>query len=196
MSEEALILTRKAQDLLCSILDESELLIDLAYSALIFNSKDLAEDVVEMYRNVDGMRVKFDETVLKLAKLVESPEKLWVLLRMSYSAAEIAEASLMVADVILRGLPVHDVLQPIFQLSEETFVKVTVNKGANLDGRTLGEVRLQDNTGMRIVCIKRGENWIYGPNRDTKIMAGDVLFAKGPIEGESSLKSFAELKKS
>ncbi|MEM3151700.1 MAG: TrkA C-terminal domain-containing protein, partial [Candidatus Bathyarchaeia archaeon] len=78
-----------------------------------------------------------------------------------------------------------------FTSSEETFIKVQVTSTGKLAGKTIKECGIQDNTGMRIICIKRGQAWIYGPTGDTRIEAGDILFAKGPIEGEEALKQLA-----
>lgn len=181
----------KAQELLTDIIERSELLVDLGYSSLIFNSKDLAEDVIEIFQTLDQDYVQFQETVLRLASKVEHPEQLWSLLHMVENARDIGESTLRLADVVLHGLPTHEILHSIVQMSDEALVRIGVAEQSKLAGKTLGEIRLQDQTGMRVIAIKRGEAWIHGPDRDQKIEAGDLLLAKGPIESESQLKKFA-----
>ena len=50
-------------------------------------------------------------------------------------------------------------------------------------------------TGMTVIAIRRGNKWKYGPDGDTKILAGDILFAKGPADGEKELLEIASGKK-
>ena len=60
--------------------------------------------------------------------------------------------------------------------------------GAGSGARERGELRIAENTGMWINAVKRGKNWIYGPEFDTLLKAGDVIFASGPLEGEEYLR--------
>lgn len=184
-------LTGTSHELLAKIVTTSELSVDLAYSAIIFNSKDLAEDVKEMHSNVERMYLNFGKTVMELAREVERPENLFALLRCSRSFREISDAALSMAEVILKGLPSHELLAPIFEASDETFIKLTVEEKSRLAGKTFGEIRLQDETGMRVIVIKRGEGWIHAPSGNSRIEAGDIIFARGPVDGEESLRALA-----
>lgn len=184
-------LINETKELLIELIEKAELSVDLAYSAIIFNNAEIAEDVSEMFETVNKVYGKLQRNALALAKTLVKPEKLAPFLTAIHSLKEIARSSLLLSDLVLRGLPTHEILRSIFASSDETFVKVQVAPGGKLVGKTLGEIRLQDNTGMRIICIKRGEAWIHGPTRETRIEAGDVLFAKGPVEGEDILKQLA-----
>ena len=44
---------------------------------------------------------------------------------------------------------------------------------------------------MRVIVIKRGEAWIHAPDGKSRIEADDVLFARGPVEGEELLRKLA-----
>lgn len=184
-------MTERAQDLFSKITSTAELSIDLAYSAIIFNNRDLAEDVVEMHSKLERMYLEFGPLILLLAKKVDRPQNLFVILRTSRSFREMSDSATSLADVVLRGLPSHELLQSMFEESDETFVKVTVEYESPLAGKPLLVTRPQDETGMRIIAIKRGEAWIHGPDRNSVIEGGDVLFARGPIEGEDSLRKLA-----
>ena len=45
--------------------DLSEMMIDLAYSALIYNNMEIAEDVLELEDYIDQLYFKFQQAVLK-----------------------------------------------------------------------------------------------------------------------------------
>lgn len=72
-----------------------------------------------------------------------------------------------------------DIVKLILSHSEETILKVTVPEISQIAGKTLGELRFQKVTGMRVIAIKRDLEWIFDVNRDTRIMKGDTLFVRG-----------------
>jgi uncharacterized protein with PhoU and TrkA domain len=40
--------------------------------------------------------------------------------------------------------------------------------------------------------MRHKNSWLYGPNKNTKIDPGDILFAKGPEDGEKHLINLAK----
>jgi uncharacterized protein with PhoU and TrkA domain len=50
-------------------------------------------------------------------------------------------------------------------------------------GRTLGDINLETETGVRVIAIRRGDDWELHPGRDTEVRAGDVLLCRGPEAG-------------
>ena len=57
-----------------------------------------------------------------------------------------------------------------------------VSEKSILNGKTIKEARIADETGMWILAIKRGKKWIR-PKPTTRIKAGDILIASGYAEG-------------
>jgi uncharacterized protein with PhoU and TrkA domain len=41
---------------------------------------------------------------------------------------------------------------------------------------------------MCVIAIKRGRKYIYGPDKTTRVFLGDILFARGPQDGESCFR--------
>lgn len=190
MSEET-ELSKKARDLFSELMDKSEVQLDLAYTALLFNIRDLAEDVIGLHQKLEITYIDFEETTLKLAKVVQAPEKLWSLVRTGDHVKDIIDAASTIAEVVLRGLPTHPVIQSIFESSSETVRRVKVDPGSQLDEKTLGEMMLQDLSGMRVICIKRGDGWVWDPSSGTTIKGGDILYIRGPAEGEHIIRNLA-----
>ena len=98
------------------------------------------------------------------------------------AAEEIANAAASIADVVLRGLGEHPVIQMSIQESEVTIERATVSDDSILVGKKFGDIRLGSISGMYVIAIKRGNQFIYGPDKFTTINAGDVLIARGPEE--------------
>ncbi len=77
------------------------------------------------------------------------------------------------------------------QDSESIISSATVLDNSDLAGSTLGDTKLANQCGMWVVAIKRGRKYIYGPDKATRVSAGDLLFVRGPQDGESCFKDLA-----
>jgi uncharacterized protein with PhoU and TrkA domain len=57
-------------------------------------------------------------------------------------------------------------------------------------GKKIREAQIQEDTGMWVLVIRRG-NWWLRPRPNTVIKAGDVLIASGYAEGEADFEALA-----
>ncbi len=161
----------------------SELMVDLAYSALIFNNREIAEEVKYLEEKVDELYVRIQEESIKQAVDERNPEKALVIIRLATSIEAISDSAVQIADVVLRDIEPHPILRESIKESDITITIGRVSDKSILAGKTLGELNLASETGMWVIAIKRGKKWIFGPTENTRIEAGDILLAKGPIEG-------------
>ena len=171
----------RIESMLLELKDTSEYMIDLAYSSLLYNNTDLAEEVEFLERKMDDLSDDIQEAIVNLGK--QQPEEIArfsVILRLQMAIEDIANAAASIADVVLRGLGNHPVIQMSIQESEVTIERTVIQPGSVLSDRSLGELRLGSHCGMYVIAIKRGDNFIYRPGRDEVLREGDVLIAKGP----------------
>jgi uncharacterized protein with PhoU and TrkA domain len=170
--------------------DTSELMIDLAYSSLLLNSRDLAEEVQKLEESVDKMHTGFELLVLSSSFKKEDVKGFLGLIRLGVVAEKIADAAYEVAEVVLRGIEPHPVLKLALEEAEETVTYVRVSENSVLVGKTLHEAHIPDETGMWVLAIRKGDKCVR-PKRESKIQVGDVLIASGYAEGEEDLKRLA-----
>ncbi|WP_400211146.1 potassium channel family protein [Candidatus Methanarcanum hacksteinii] len=173
----------KIETMLLELKDTSEFMVDLAYSSLLYNNSEIAEEVIFLEGMMDELGAAIQEQLLNVAK--DNPDvvaKFSVILRLQMAAEEIANAAASIADVVLRGLGEHPVIQMSIQESEVTIERATVSDDSILVGKKFGDIRLGSISGMYVIAIKRGNQFIYGPDKFTTINAGDVLIARGPEE--------------
>ena len=173
----------KIETMLLELKDTSEFMVDLAYSSLLYNNSEIAEEVIFLEGRMDELGAAIQEQLLNVAK--DNPDvvaKFSVILRLQMAAEEIANAAASIADVVLRGLGEHPVIQMSIQESEVTIERATVSDDSILVGKKFGDIRLGSISGMYVIAIKRGNQFIYGPAKFTTINAGDVLIARGPEE--------------
>ncbi len=177
-------------DKLVIMKDTSELMIDLAYSSLFLNSRSLAEEVEALENYIDDLHTDFELLVLSSGFTPEESKDFLGLIRLGVVTEKIADAAMEIADVVLRGLEPHPILKVVIEEAEETVTKVTVSESSTLVGKKIREAQIQEETGMWVLVIRRG-NWWLRPRPDSVINAGDVLIAAGYAEGEADFESLA-----
>ena len=183
----------KVESMLLELKDTSEFMVDLAYSSLLYNNVEIAEEVIFLEGKMDELCIQIQQYIENVGR--EHPEevaKFTFVLRLQMAIEDIANAAASIADVVLRGLGDHPVIQMSIQESEATIEMATVSENSILVGKTLGSLALGSHTGMYIIAIKRGSQYIYGPSKDTVILAGDSLIAKGPEESADFFLDLAE----
>lgn len=164
----------------------SELMISLAYSALILESRELAEEVHRLEEYVDKIHVEFELLSLSGDFSKDEIKGILGLIRLGVAAERISDAAAEIADIILRGIEPHPILKMIIREAEETVVYAQVDPNSPLVGKNIRETHIPERTGMWILAIKRGDKLIL-PKPDTKIEANDVLITAGYSGGKEDL---------
>jgi uncharacterized protein with PhoU and TrkA domain len=175
---------------LAELKDTSELMIDLAYSSLLLNNKELAEEVQKLEEYVDKLHTDFELLVLSSGFKKEEAKGFLGLIRLGVVAEKIADAAAEIAEVVLRGIEPHPVLKLTIEEAEETITYTPVTENSPLINKTLREARIPEETGMWVLAIKR-EGKCLRPKPESKIQVGDVLIASGYAEGAEYLKKLA-----
>lgn len=170
--------------------DTSELMMDLAYSSLLLNSPELAEEVERLEEYMDKRHTDFELLVLRIDFKKEEASGLLGLIRLGLATEKIADAAAEMAEVVLRGIEPHPVLKLTIKDAEETVTQACVTETSPLINKTFKEVRIHEETGMSVLAIRRGEKTLR-PKGDSKIQLGDILIAAGYAEGVNDLKRLA-----
>ncbi len=186
MSDEADVPpARRVEELLVDMKDNSELMVDLAYSALLYDSQSIAAEVVSLE---EEMSTHFDLVQRLSLEAVKdgslSIDHAIVLLRVAQAAEVIANSALEIADVVLRDMELHPVIKESIRESDSTITKVNLHPESEFAGKTLGELELETEWGMRILAAKRAGRWHSGIDGEFVVEPGDILVAMGPLEAE------------
>ena len=186
----------RAVDAIVLMKNMSELAVDLAYGAVLYDSTELAEEVAALEAEVDQLESRLEAWTLQAAARVDDPVDLRGLVHLAGSTEVVSDAALEISEGVLRGLGTHPVVAEAVSESDEVIVRRTVAEGSTLDGATLGETMVRTETGMRIIGVRRprgspsveDDEWEIQPGPETKLSAGDVLLAKGTRAGAERLE--------
>ncbi len=180
----------RAVDILIEMKNLSEVAVGLAYSALLYYDAGLAREVVAIEDEMDEMRYRLERWILLAARHIEDPPRLRGLLHLAIASEAIADAAQEMVWIVEKGEEVHPVLSAAVGESDEIVLKLRVFPGSPADGRTLGSLRLETETGMYALAVNRRGRWTYRPRDTYTLEGGDSLLATGAPEG---LEPLAEL---
>jgi uncharacterized protein with PhoU and TrkA domain len=188
----------RAVDSIVLMKNTSELAVDVAYGAVLFDSAALAEEVAALEAEVDALKSRFEAWTLQAASRVEDPVRLRGLVHLAAATEVISDAALEISEGVLRGISAHPVVAEAVLESDEVIVRETVAPDSDLDGVTLGERQVKTETGMRVIGVRRprngddgGDEWVLSPGPGTGLSAGDVVIAKGTRTGAERLAEMA-----
>ncbi|WP_435184987.1 potassium channel family protein [Halobellus sp. EA9] len=184
----------RAVDSITLMKDMSELAVDLAYGAMLFDSEGVAEEVKELEAEVDALKSRFEAWTLRAAGRVEDPVQLRGLVHLASATEVISDAALEISEGVYRGIDAHPVVAAAVEESDEVIVRLSVAPDAPLSGTTLGEEMVKTETGMRVIAVRRGGDgaddsgeWVVQPGPTTELRGGDVIIAKGTRAGAGRL---------
>jgi uncharacterized protein with PhoU and TrkA domain len=169
----------------------SELAVDLAYSSVLFDSEELAEEVQNLEVEVDALESRFEAWVLRAAADIEDPVSLRGLIHLGTSTEMISDAAIDISEGVLRDIEVHPVVRMAVQESDEIITRVEIEPGSVLDGTAVTAGLPDADVTMSVIAIRRPEEgWILVADTDVELRGNDVVIAKGT---RTSAEQFDEL---
>ncbi len=180
------------RELLLEMKNLSELMIDLAYSAALFNDKELAEEVMELERRVDNLAYLLEMMIMVAARDAKDAEELLGVSTVAAATDKISDAAADIAVIVLRDIGVHPLVTEIFERVEERLMQAKVSKGSKLVGRRIRELDLAAEMGIDVIAIRRNSDWVINPKKDETVQEEDVLITRGAPVGIREFRELAE----
>jgi uncharacterized protein with PhoU and TrkA domain len=168
------------KDLLVEMKDTSELLIDLAYSAVLHGSEDIAREVLALEEKMDVLQMRARMSLMMAARNPDEVEALAPVLGLAAGADRISDAAGDIAKIVLEDIGLPEAMRTALPEAVETLVRGTVDPHSPYVDRTLLDINLESDTGVRVLAIHRGDDWILNPGPETVIRAADRLILRGP----------------
>ena len=177
----------RAVDVLVEMKDLSEVAVGLAYSALVLRDESLAAEVCHLEDRLDEMKDRLEMWVLRAARDNVEESGLRGLLHLSQAAEDIGDQAQQMVWIIERQEEIHPILAVALGDSDDVVAHLPVAAGSEVDGSTLGDLRLNIEPGFTVLAIRRGGQYRYRPRGEVQIKEGDALIASGPDEGRERL---------
>ena len=180
------------RNLLIEMKNLSELMIDLAYAAALYNSQPLAEEVLELEKRVDTLAYLLDMSAMLAARNVQDAESLVGATVIAAATDKISDAAGDLAMIVLRGIGIHPLVIEAFEKMEERLTRVMVKSNSVLVGKRIGELELAAKMGVDIIAVRRGKEVVVKPKKDEIIKKEDIITARGAPGGVEEFEKLAE----
>ena len=170
--------------------DISELMIDLAYSAALFNNRELAEEVTELEEKMDSLVYVLNMNLMLAARDKADAESLAGVAKVGALTNSISDAAADIAGIVLNDIGIHPIVREVFQRAEEHLARVQVSEVSMLAGKTVNDLDLAAKVGADIIAVRRGKHWMINPEKEI-VLPEDILLARGTAMGLESLVKVA-----
>jgi uncharacterized protein with PhoU and TrkA domain len=171
--------------------DTSELMVDLAYAALYFGDPDMAEEVDELAERLSELIHEMQAVCVLAARSPKDADEMASVFRVITSIERIANAAVDIARIVTHRLGIPRALVADLSSAEEVSHRVRVRDGSQMAQRTLADLELTTEVGMRVVAVRRGRDWNTDVDGDELVLPGDVLFLQGAAAGIAELRELA-----
>lgn len=176
---------RSVRELLTEMKDISDLIVDLAYSALIFDSKEMAEEVRDLEIKMDKLNYQIRLTAMIASRSLQDAESLTGILQIAEAAQHISDAAGDIVDLIREGIDTRPFLPFVLREADEKFNAVRIFPESELVGKTIADSKIETKTGAHIIALKRRSGWVFDPDSSHTIRGNDIAIIRGTEDGYS-----------
>ncbi|SFS38591.1 potassium channel family protein [Halostagnicola kamekurae] len=168
------------KDVLVEMKDTAELLIDLSYSAVLHRNEALATEVLELEQRMDVLELRARMSLMMAVRSPDEAEQLAPVLGIVSATGLISDAAGDIAKIVLEDIRLPEAMRTALPEALEMLVRGVVDPDSEYAGRTLADIDLESETGVRVIALRRGDEWLLNPGPETRIEADDVAFCRGP----------------
>ncbi len=163
--------------------DVSEVMVDLAFHAVVNGDKAAADEVLLLEEKADDL---YHRLVIDIISRIgrDSASEAAGLLKFVTSMENIADAAAEMVTSVASGLPVHPILEIVEETGIERIAKLVIPE--NFPETSLGELGLEE-LGVMVIALYRDGKIHPLPDPSTKIKPGDKLLVKIYSGAEESL---------
>src|SRR3954467_1531496 len=162
---------RNLKAMLSEAKDTSELMVDLGYASLFFGDTRMADEVLELEKRLTELVHEMREVCVLAARSKREAEQMSSVLHVVSAIERMGNAATDIARIVTHHLGIPAALVADLSAAEEVSHRVRVRAESALGGRSLADVTLPMEVGMRVVAIRRGREWIIDPDGDEYFLA-------------------------
>ena len=171
--------------------EKAQLMLDLAYSSLLYDNRVIAREVYHLEEEADKEHMKLQKMAIEDAAEDGDIDKALLYVRLASALEVIADSAREIADIALRDMDMHPIFQQSLRDSDSIISSAIISESSHIAGKRLRDTDLPTETGMWIIAVKRGKRWVYGPDGDFVLQAGDMVISRGPTESEDDFIALA-----
>jgi uncharacterized protein with PhoU and TrkA domain len=162
----------------------TELMTDLAYSAVFLHDTKLAKQVHTLYVEMNKL---YKKTRDKLDSMNISESDYNYLSKFLVYIKELATNAVFIAE-LTRHDKVPRQVKNVLAKTDKRVIEALVHYSSFFSGKKVGDLKLETYTKARIVCVKRNDEWIFDVNKNFVFKPNDLIIAVGTSDSERLLQ--------
>jgi len=174
------IRTFNAKDVLVEMKDLSGSMLDLAYSAVLYSNPEIANEVFRLEQTMHSLLYKLRIAIMLGARNLDDALEFVGILQIASAAEKISNAAGDIAK-IATSVDITSYLDR--EDFEEAILNVKIKFSSVLKNKSIEDLKLETETGMHVLALKRGSKWIYALDKNERLQEDDLIIASGPTEG-------------
>lgn len=176
---------RNVRETLVELKDTSELAIDLAYAAALYNHEGLAEAVYELEGQAESAQYPAKIALMLATKRASDAERFVGIIQIVDAAVEITSAAADIAGIVLNDVGLPEEVRAALPDADEVVIRATVGDDSSVVGQSLADLALETEMGVHVPAIRRGSDWLIAPDDDVVLQTEDLVIGAGPDDGIS-----------
>jgi len=185
---------KSLKEMLIKMRDLSDLMVEMGYASLLQDDIELAGEVNKIKRRIRELTYEMRISAIYAAKGLSREEipQIASLLQIGVAVKEISDGIDDMVEIVARG--VHPIVKAVYR--RDTIIKrMIVEKGSKIEGKSLKEAKIPEETGFMIKAIRREDDWFFEPGAKRILKAGDVLLLRGKDVAIRKMVDYAKTKK-
>ncbi|MHA2180859.1 MAG: potassium channel family protein, partial [Promethearchaeota archaeon] len=166
-----------------------DLMIDLAYSAIKFGSKELADETYKMEQRIHELTFLLNFQIIQAHPGgLRDAKQLEPVVVMGYSIDRISDALSDIARTVYINSDISYFIRLLSDISyvPEPIVNIVVNENCGFIDQPRKEIHFRSKHGVDLIAIRRRNSWLF--EKSEKVLLNDILIVKGEIQPIIDLK--------
>jgi uncharacterized protein with PhoU and TrkA domain len=175
--------TKNLKEILILLRKYSQLIVDLGYAAVLEDNLDLAQEAFRIKTEIKELDYQLRKEALMVARLSRSAKEdipqIANILQIGVAIKEISDGIDDLIEIALRNVGVHPIIRIAYSRKDLRITRHEVGEASRLDGRRVEDVKMDPESGFRIMAMRRGDEWILDPPGGKKLECGDIIIIEG-----------------
>jgi uncharacterized protein with PhoU and TrkA domain len=180
------------KDIIIEMKENLDLMIDLAYAAIRFQSKEIAGEVVKIEQRLHELVFLIDLQAMMAHPGLQAAKSIEPIVRVGYSIDKISDALADIAKVTHINDDIWVFTQYMWGDIPEPIIKVIVSPESEIAGQLVSEINFRPNHGVDLIAIRRDTRWIYNPHPEERIAGDDRIIVRGDMQNLVHIKKLCQ----
>lgn len=167
------------REILAKMKTYSELMLDLAYSSILFSTPGLTKWVMELEEDVDHLGYQLLMSLSLSIRDKEDAELSVGLFRVAGSTNRVSDAAADIANLARKTENVHPIIEHVFKYVDEHLMQTEISPCSELVGSEITDLWQQHDVNVDVIAVRRGKSWNVNPKKELTFNDGDVVFLRG-----------------